>query len=119
MDRNMRDAAENARQEFRNPIFDTALRDEKNEKQRKQYEAIKKTEFEIKELKQQKEQLEKDMERNQETKTYYESQGSGTTPTAVEHAVSKAEKELDNIRTIIERKGIELDRLKKEQLEDY
>lgn len=117
MDRNMRDAAEIAKQEFRNPIFDTALRDENNKKQRNHYEEIKKTEFEIKELKQQKDQLEKDIARNEETRTYYESQGTRT-PMA-DNAILQAEKELDKIRTIIERKGIELDRLKKEQLEDY
>jgi hypothetical protein len=122
MDRNMRDAAENARQEFRNPIFDTALRNEKNEKQRKQYEEIKKTEFEIKELKQQKEQLEKDIARNEETRTYYESQGTET-PTAIGDDISKAikaaEEKIEKIERDIKSKSKNLEDLKKEQLEDY
>lgn len=118
LDRINRDAADVAMQEFRNPLFDTAMRDEKNKTQRQVYEEIKKREYKIKELKQENEQHAKTIERNEDKLKYYDADDDKAAINEIHDINAKLTTEKNKNTAEIEKLEKEVSELKKTQLED-
>jgi len=115
LDRINRDAADVAMQEFKNPLFDTAMRDERNKTQREVYDKIKNHEYKIKELKQENEQHDKTIERNEDKlKHYAPGDEYDATVSIINKLKEKTITNADDIKKLEE----DVSKLKKEQLED-
>lgn len=117
LDRINRDAADVAMQEFRNPLFDTAMRDEKNKTQRQVYQEIKNHEYKIKELKQENEQHAKTIERNEDKLKYYDADDDKAI-NEIHDINAKLTTEKNKNTAEIEKLEKEVSELKKTQLED-
>jgi predicted nuclease with TOPRIM domain len=118
LDRINRDAADVAMQEFRNPLFDTAMRDEKNKTQRQVYQEIKNHEYKIKELKQENEQHAKTIERNEDKLKYYDADDDKAAINEIHNINAKLTTEKNKNTAEIEKLEKEVSELKKTQLED-
>jgi len=118
LDRINRDAADVAMQEFRNPLFDTAMRDEKNKTQRQVYQKIKNHEYKIKELKQENEQHAKTIERNEDKLKYYDAEDEDATIIEIRKSIETLETRKKTNTDEIANLEKEVSDLKKIQLED-